>query len=93
MSSSRGRAYRRDQSDRARARARRIVRLWGGAHAAPDSRYRVPDAFPAWFGVCVSTHCLPAFPVCTQSCCRPPRLQVRRADLDLADGLADAGLD
>lgn len=64
----RGRSFRRAQAIRAKARARRIIRLWGGTDAA-DDHYTHPERYPHWFGVIVSTHCCP----CSCYMCRPHR--------------------
>ena len=85
----RTRAYRRAQATRVKARTRRTVRIWGGAHCV-EERYTNPDSHPAWFGVCVSTHCRP----CSCHMCSPywedksPR--DLREEATLREAMADA---
>lgn len=71
----RGRAYRRHQSRRCKARVLTILRLWGwGSPGEPT---------PRWVGIALSTHCKP----CSCWCCgnrRPhegPTLAERIAEL------------
>jgi hypothetical protein len=89
---SRGLAYRRAQEERARARCRRIVRLWS-SDPDPTSRYNDPDAYPAWFGVVVSTHGR----ACSGACCFGSHFRVfwpatrrdQQADVTWSEYLAD----
>lgn len=90
----RSRAYRRHQAARARARTYRIARLWHSDKSAREFADFVA-ARPAWFGVCVSTHCRP----CSCACCFgshyrqwcPDRQSLRARDA-FHDSLDEIGL-